>query len=128
SGRGARREILNHRRQPSTPLRAGSGTPGRPIPQNSSELCVLCGNSQFSLEFNLQAFQGLTFQGLTRMRFLRTLIFAIILASAFFYFTTFRNGNLHPANWISHPQHAEITEAAGSESLDAEEQNNINVY
>ena len=62
------------------------------------------------------------------MRFLRTLIFAIILASAFFYFTTFRNGNLHPANWISHPQHAEITEAAGSESLDAEEQNNINVY
>ncbi len=62
------------------------------------------------------------------MRFLRTLIFAIILASAFFYFTTYRNGNLHPASWISHPQHAEITEAAGGESLDAEEQNNISVY
>jgi S1-C subfamily serine protease len=62
------------------------------------------------------------------MRFLRTLIFAIILASAFFYFTTYRRGNLHPASWISRPQHAEITEAAGGESFDAEEQNNITVY
>ena len=62
------------------------------------------------------------------MRFLRTLIFAILLAFAFFYFTTYRNGRLHSVNWISRPQHAEITEAAGSEALDAEEQNNIAVY
>ncbi|MGA7633532.1 MAG: trypsin-like peptidase domain-containing protein [Terriglobales bacterium] len=62
------------------------------------------------------------------MRFLRTLIFAIFLASAFFYFTTYRNGHLYTADWISRPQHAEMTEAAGSEALDAEEQNNINVY
>ncbi|MGA2981248.1 MAG: trypsin-like peptidase domain-containing protein [Terriglobales bacterium] len=62
------------------------------------------------------------------MRFLRSLIFAIVLASAFFYFTTYRNGRLEPANWISRPQRVEITEAAGSESLDAEEQNNISVY
>ena len=62
------------------------------------------------------------------MRFLRPFIFAIVLASAFFYFTTYRNGRLHPADWISHPQHVEITEAAGSEALDAEEQNNISVY
>ena len=62
------------------------------------------------------------------MRFLRSLVFAIVLASAFFYFTTYRNGGLHPANWISNPQHVEITEAAGSEALDAEEQNNISVY
>jgi S1-C subfamily serine protease len=61
------------------------------------------------------------------MRFLRTLIFGIVLAAAFFYFTTYRNG-LHQSNWISHPQRVEITEAAGSESLDAEEQNNISVY
>src|SRR5271170_2767520 len=61
------------------------------------------------------------------MRFLRSLIFAIVLASAFFYFTTYRNG-LHSANWTSHPQHIEITEAAGSEARDPEEQNNINVY
>ncbi|MGA7289539.1 MAG: trypsin-like peptidase domain-containing protein [Terriglobales bacterium] len=57
-----------------------------------------------------------------------TLIFAIFLAAAFFYFTTYRNGRLYTADWISHPQHAEITEAAGGESFDAEEQNNINVY
>ena len=62
------------------------------------------------------------------MRFLRTLTLAILLAAAFFYFTTYRNGRLYTAGWISHPQHAEITEAAGGESLDAEEQNNINVY
>src|SRR5580658_6038791 len=62
------------------------------------------------------------------MRFLRSLIFAIAFASAFFYFTTYRSDHLHSANWISRPQHVEITEAAGSESLDAEEQNNISVY
>jgi S1-C subfamily serine protease len=62
------------------------------------------------------------------MRFLRSLLFAIVLASAFFYFTTYRNGSLHPADWISRPQHVEITEAAASESMDPEEQNNINVY
>jgi S1-C subfamily serine protease len=60
------------------------------------------------------------------MRFLRTLFFAIVLASVFFYFTTYRH--LHPTSWISGPQHVEITEAAGSESHDAEELNNINVY
>ncbi len=62
------------------------------------------------------------------MRFLRSLVFAIVLASAFFYFTTYRNGRLHPASWIGNPQHVEITEAAGGETLDPEEQNNINVY
>jgi S1-C subfamily serine protease len=62
------------------------------------------------------------------MRFLRPFIFAVVLASAFFYFTTYRTGGLHPANGIGSPQHVEITEAAGSEALDSEEQNNINVY
>ena len=62
------------------------------------------------------------------MRFLRSLLFAFVLASVFFYFTTYRNGSLRPASWIGRPQHVEIIEAAGSESLDAEEQNNINVY
>ncbi len=62
------------------------------------------------------------------MRFLRPFIFAVVLASAFFYFTTYRSGHLQPANGISGPQHVEITEAASSETLDSEEQNNINVY
>ncbi len=62
------------------------------------------------------------------MRFLRSFIFALLLASAFFYFTTYRNGGLHPPSWIARPQRVEITEAAGGESFDAEEQNNIGVY
>jgi S1-C subfamily serine protease len=62
------------------------------------------------------------------MRFLRPFIFAIVLVSAFFYFTTYRNGRFHPASWISRPQRVEVTEAAGSEAFDAEEQNNITVY
>jgi S1-C subfamily serine protease len=62
------------------------------------------------------------------MRLFRSLLFALILVAAFFYFTTYRNGRLHPASWISHPAKVEITEAAGGESLDPEEQNNMAVY
>jgi S1-C subfamily serine protease len=62
------------------------------------------------------------------MRFLRTVTFAVVIAAAFFYYTTHRDTTLHPADWISHPQHADIIEAASGESLDAEEQNNISVY
>src|ERR1017187_715161 len=62
------------------------------------------------------------------MRFLRTATFAVVIAAAFFYYTTHRDTTLHPADWISHPQHADIIEAASGEALDAEEQNNISVY
>jgi S1-C subfamily serine protease len=63
------------------------------------------------------------------MRVGRPLIFAVLIAGAFFYFTTYRNNRLHPSNWVSHPATVEITEAAsGSDPLDAEEQNNISVY
>jgi len=62
------------------------------------------------------------------MRFFRSFVFAIFLASAFFYFTTYRSARLSAPSWISHPQHVELTEAAGSQAFDAEEQNNISVY
>jgi len=62
------------------------------------------------------------------MKFLRPLMLALILAAAFFYFTTYRHGRLQSANWISRPHQVEITEAASPESLDSEEQNNISVY
>ncbi|MFY9561678.1 MAG: trypsin-like peptidase domain-containing protein [Terriglobales bacterium] len=62
------------------------------------------------------------------MRVLRPLILAFVVAGAFFYFTTYRNGRLHSANWVSRPNKVEITEAAGGDPLDAEEQNNISVY
>src|SRR5262249_51746577 len=41
---------------------------------------------------------------------------------------TWRSGRLSPINWPSRPNKVEITEAAGGESLDSEEQNNILVY
>src|SRR5579864_980477 len=66
------------------------------------------------------------------MKLLRPVMLALVLAGAFFYFTTWRSngpeGGLHPPNWLSRPAQVEITEAAGGESLDAEEQNNILVY
>jgi len=61
------------------------------------------------------------------MRLLRTLFLAVILAGAFFYFTTYRS-DFHPSQWMGRPDRVELTEAAGGESLDAEEQNNINIY
>jgi S1-C subfamily serine protease len=62
------------------------------------------------------------------MKLLRPVILAILLAGAFFYFTTWRSSPLRLAKWISRPTKVEITEAAGGESLDSEEQNNILVY
>jgi len=62
------------------------------------------------------------------MKLVRPVLLAIILAGAFFYFTTYRSGRHWPASWVSHPGQVEISEASGGESLDAEEQNNINVY
>jgi S1-C subfamily serine protease len=66
------------------------------------------------------------------MRLIRPAMLALVLAGAFFYFTTWRsNGRVagsNPANWLSHPAQVEITEASGGEGLDGEEQNNIGVY
>ena len=65
------------------------------------------------------------------MKLVRPLIFAMVIAGAFFYFTTWRSnsaGELHPSNWFSRPDRVEITEAAPNEPLDGEEQNNISVY
>jgi S1-C subfamily serine protease len=66
------------------------------------------------------------------MRLARPLLLALAIAGGFFYFTTWRSNPqssaLHPSNWLSHPAKVEITEAAGGETLDGEEQNNISVY
>jgi S1-C subfamily serine protease len=66
------------------------------------------------------------------MKLIRPAMFALVMAGAFFYFTTWRsNARLagsNPENWISHPAQVEITEASGGEGLDSEEQNNISVY
>jgi S1-C subfamily serine protease len=66
------------------------------------------------------------------MRIIRPAILALVIAGAFFYFTTWRSNakfaEANPASWFSQPAHVEITEASGGEGLDGEEQNNISVY
>lgn len=66
------------------------------------------------------------------MRLIRPALQALVIAGAFFYFTTWRSNAKfaasNPVGWLSHPAHVEITEAAPSEGLDSEEQNNISVY
>jgi S1-C subfamily serine protease len=66
------------------------------------------------------------------MKLIRPALLALVLAGAFFYFTTWRSNarpaGSNPVNWLSHPADVEITEASGGEALDSEEQNNISVY
>jgi len=61
------------------------------------------------------------------MRFFRPFVLGLILAGAFYWFTT-HNGSVMPTNWISRPAHVEFTQAAGPEKLDPDEQNNVEVY
>jgi S1-C subfamily serine protease len=65
------------------------------------------------------------------MKLLRPVIFAVIIAGAFFYFTTYRSTRVQEPSWVSRPDKMEVTEAsssASSDSLDSEEQNNISLY
>lgn len=62
------------------------------------------------------------------MRVIRPVLIAVLLAGTFFYFTTYRRNGFRPAHWLGRPPKVEITEAAGNEPLDTEEQNNIAVY
>jgi S1-C subfamily serine protease len=62
------------------------------------------------------------------MKLLRPVVLALLLAGTFFYFTTWKSSPLRLGKWVGHPNKVEITEAAGSEPLDSEEQNNIIVY
>jgi S1-C subfamily serine protease len=62
------------------------------------------------------------------MKLLRPVLAAVILAGAFFYFTTYSSGPFRRSNWMGRPSKVEITEAAGGEQFDNEEQNNIGVY
>ncbi len=62
------------------------------------------------------------------MKLLRPFLFAVVLAGAFFYFTTYRSSRGSLTDWVGDPTKLEISEAAGSDGLDSEEQNNITVY
>jgi S1-C subfamily serine protease len=60
------------------------------------------------------------------MKLLRPIALAVLLVGGFFYYTTYRSGTFRTVN--SPPPKVEVTEAANSEPLDQEEQNNISVY
>jgi len=60
------------------------------------------------------------------MKLLRPIAIAVLLVGFFFYYTTYRSGTLRTVN--SPGGKVEITEAAGGEALEQEEQNNISVY
>jgi S1-C subfamily serine protease len=62
------------------------------------------------------------------MKLLRPVLFGVMIAGAFFYFTTYRASRGALADWIRRPNKLEISEASSNDSLDAEEQNNISVY
>jgi len=63
------------------------------------------------------------------MKLLRPIVLAIVIAGAFFYYTTYRSHRgFKTASWVPRPAKVEITEAATTDVLDAEEQNNISVY
>ena len=52
------------------------------------------------------------------MRVLRPILLAVVLASGFFYFTTYRHtDNFRLADLVTHPAKVEITEAAGREKV-----------
>ncbi len=61
------------------------------------------------------------------MRFFRPFVLGILLAGAFYWFTT-HNNHVDPPGWIARPTQVELSQAAGPEKLDPEEQNNIDVY
>ncbi len=60
------------------------------------------------------------------MKVLRPIAIAALLVGAFFYYTTYRSATLHTTS--SPPERIEVTQAASTEPLDGEEQNNISVY
>ena len=64
------------------------------------------------------------------MRSIRPILFAVLIAGAFYYFTTYHRVAPSPesTSWVTRPSDLEITQAAGPQSFDPEEQENIAVY
>jgi S1-C subfamily serine protease len=63
------------------------------------------------------------------MRSIRPILLALIIAGVFYYFTTYRRvPSPESTSWVTRPANVEITQAAGPQGLDPEEQENISVY
>jgi S1-C subfamily serine protease len=64
------------------------------------------------------------------MRSFRIIMVALFVAGVFYAVTTHRRATVSPesTSWVTRPSEVNITEAAGSQSFDPEEQENIGVY
>ncbi len=62
------------------------------------------------------------------MKTLRPFLLAVIIAAAFYLYTTHRSGSYNPAHWVGNSGKLELSEAAPAQALDSEEQINVNVY
>jgi S1-C subfamily serine protease len=65
------------------------------------------------------------------MKTLRPFLLALVIAGAFYFYTSARRPGqsvLHPGSWFSGTKGIELTEAAAPEGLDPEEAINVNVY
>jgi S1-C subfamily serine protease len=62
------------------------------------------------------------------MKILRPILFGVLIAGGFFYFTTWRHRGPSLDGVVSQLSRLEVTEAAAPETPDQEEQNNIGVY
>ncbi len=61
------------------------------------------------------------------MRLARSLILGALIAGAFYWYTT-HHTDVKPSDYISRPTQVELTQAAGPQTFDSEEQTNIEVY
>jgi S1-C subfamily serine protease len=61
------------------------------------------------------------------MKLVRPLILGALIAGAFYWYTT-HHTDVRPSDYISRPTQVELTEAAGPQTFDSEEQTNIEVY
>jgi S1-C subfamily serine protease len=61
------------------------------------------------------------------MRIVRPVFFAVLVAAGFYYYTTHHSSSSAP-DWVGRPNQVELTEAAGPQTYDSEEQVNIDVY
>jgi len=64
------------------------------------------------------------------MRSIRPILFALVIAGAFYYFTTHHRAPVSPesTSWVTRPTQVDLTQAAGPQTFDPEEQENIGVY
>jgi S1-C subfamily serine protease len=62
------------------------------------------------------------------MRIVRTLLLALVIATAFYFYTTAHRPGLNPARWLGNSGKLELTQAAPADQLDSEEQVNVGVY